>query len=125
MKIDLRGVVSDLAQVRSLWKTLRAAREAGGKVVMRLAVGLPAADSEVFTDPWADVMPSRAARGDTSLCDRDCSHAEHQPWPVLAPQFHPVSEVDAERVNRGGFNPYTEPEWQAAARPLTPINEGN
>jgi hypothetical protein len=77
----------------------------------------PAGESVNDGDPWADVMPA-------PLCAHDCDHAEHQPNPVLAPQFHPVSEIDAERISRGGFNPYTEPEWQAAAAPLTPI-EGN
>lgn len=123
MKIDLRGVLSDLRQVRTVWTGLRVAREAGLRADVRLAVMVPAAD----VDPWADVMPSRAVqlppRWSEVVAD-DAAWATG-PTPVLAPQFHPVSEIDAERISRGGFNPYTEPEWQAAARPLTPINEGN
>jgi hypothetical protein len=63
-------------------------------------------------------MPSRPARGDTWVIPR----------PVLAPQFHPVTDAHAAAVDRGGFDPnadpYSEAEWRAAAAPLTPI-EGN
>jgi hypothetical protein len=73
----------------------------------------PAGESVNDGDPWADVMPA-------PLCAYDCDHAEHQPNPVLAPQFHPDPAVE-----RGGFDPnadpYSEAEWRAAAAPLTPI----